>query len=96
MPRACGGGSTPRRLEQSKANCQTARRATLSSRIRARSHGLAISPRDATLHLALGYYYQNLHDYQHAIEQYKLAMTYDPTDPRPKDYLSQAEALSGH
>jgi len=57
--------------------------------------GIAISPRDARLHLALGYYYQNRAEYKKAIEQYKLAMTYDPTDPRAKSYLAQAEALSG-
>ena len=58
--------------------------------------GIAISPRDAILHLALGYYYQNRHEYDQAIEQYKLAMTYDPTDPRAKEYLTQAESLAGH
>lgn len=58
--------------------------------------GIAINPHDATLHLALGYYYQNRHQYDQAIEQYKLAMTYDPTDPRAKDYLTQAESLAGH
>ena len=58
--------------------------------------GIAINPHDATLHLALGYYYQNRHQYDQAIEQYKLAMAYDPTDPRAKDYLKQAERLAGH
>jgi len=58
--------------------------------------GIAINPHDATLHLALGYYYQNRHQYDQAIEQYKLAMTYDPSDPRAKDYLTQAESLAGH
>lgn len=57
--------------------------------------GIAISPRDARLHLALGYYYQNRAEYKKAIEQYKLAETYDPTDPRAKSYLAQAEAQAG-
>lgn len=58
--------------------------------------GIAINPHDAILHLALGYYYQNRREYDQAIEQYKLAMTYDPSDPRAKDYLTQAESLAGH
>ena len=58
--------------------------------------GLAINPRDARLHVVLGYFYQNRHQYQQAIDQYKLAMMYDPTDPNASDYLKQAEALAGH
>ena len=57
--------------------------------------GIAIYPRDATLHLALGYYYQDRHQYAQAEEQYKLAMTYDPSDARAKSYLSQVQALNG-
>ena len=58
--------------------------------------GLAINPRDARLHVVLGYFYQNRHQYQQAIDQYKLAVMYDPTDPNAPDYLRQAEALAGH
>ncbi len=57
--------------------------------------GIAIFPRDALLHLALGYYYQDRHQYTEAAEQYKLSMAYDPTDSRAKSYLAQVEALSG-
>jgi protein O-GlcNAc transferase len=58
--------------------------------------GIAIHPRDSSLHLALGYYYQDRRQYAQAIEQYKLAMTYDPSDSRAKSYLTQVEALAGH
>lgn len=58
--------------------------------------GLAINPRDARLHVVLGYFYQNRKQYQDAIDQYKLAMMYDPTDPNALEYLKQAEALAGH
>ncbi len=58
--------------------------------------GIAIHPRDPSLHLALGYYYQDRRQYAQAIEQYKLAMAYDPSDSRAKSYLTQVEALSGH
>ena len=58
--------------------------------------GIAIHPRDALLHWALGFYYQDRHQYPQAIDQYKLAVSFDPTDTRAKDYLQQAEALNGH
>jgi len=55
--------------------------------------GIAIHPRDSALHLALGYYYQQRGEYTQAIDQYKLAMAYDPSDPRAKTQLDQVEAL---
>jgi tetratricopeptide (TPR) repeat protein len=58
--------------------------------------GIAIHPRDSSLHLALGFYYQDRRQYPQAIEQYKLAMSYDPSDSRAKTYLTQVEALAGH
>ena len=57
--------------------------------------GIAIFPRDARLHLALGYYYEDRHQYPQAVEQYKLAMTYAPSDPRAKNSLDEVQALMG-
>lgn len=57
--------------------------------------GLAIHPRDEKLRVDLGYYYQQRGQYAQAIDQYKLALSYDPDNAVAKQQLAEVEAQAG-